>query len=92
METEANLGPGIVPWWDAPRILVFADDAERARRILLELEERQRARTAEASAGPPIEVVCEKCGERSAYPAAQQGSVQNCPNCGAYVDVEEVEA
>ena len=36
--TSTGLNP---PWWDAPRILVFANDAERARQILLELEGRE---------------------------------------------------
>ena len=37
--------------------------------------------------GPEIEVVCDECGQRSAFPAAQGGSVQQCRHCGAYVDV-----
>jgi hypothetical protein len=38
--------------------------------------------------GPPLEVVCEECGQTSTFPAEQRGSVQNCPHCSAYLDVE----
>jgi hypothetical protein len=88
VETGANLGTGVAAWWEAPRILVRADDAETATRILLDLEERERSKTAETPAGPPIDVVWHKCGQRSTYPAKQRGSVRDCPHCGAYVDVE----
>jgi len=32
-----------------------------------------------------METVCEECGSRASFPAAQRGLVQQCPN--AYVDV-----
>jgi hypothetical protein len=38
--------------------------------------------------GLPVEVVCEECGNTSTFPAEERGSVQNCPHCGAYLDVE----
>jgi hypothetical protein len=87
--TADNLLTDAAPWWDAPRILVCAQDAERARRLLLEWEARERKKAQEAEASPPIEAVCEECGSRSSFPAAQRGSVQQCPQCGAYVDVGE---
>ena len=36
-----------------------------------------------------MEVVCEECGQTSSFPATQQGSLQDCPHCGASVDVGE---
>jgi len=69
-----------------PRILVLAEDAERAKQLLLELEARGQ-NEAEVEAGQPIEVLCEECGSRASFPAAQRGSVQACPQCGAYLDV-----
>lgn len=85
--TADNLVNPSAPWWDAPRILVFAEDAERARRLLLEMETRERQQAQEENTGPPIEVVCEECGSPSSFSAAQRGSVQECPKCGAYLDV-----
>jgi hypothetical protein len=75
------------PWYCAPRIVVFAEDAERAKRLLFELEARDHKETQEAETSPPIEAVCEECGGRASFPAAQRGSVQQCPHCGAYLDV-----
>ena len=45
--------------------------------------ERQKAN----SDAPPIEVLCEECGERSFFPAAQNGMTKNCLRCSAYLDV-----
>src|SRR5436190_19375287 len=79
------------PYWDAPRILVFASDETKARQLLAELEARDRSSgsTAEVT-GPDIAAVCEDCGHTAAYPAAQRGTVQDCPHCGAFVDVGEM--
>jgi hypothetical protein len=67
-------------------------DIERVRPVLTDYEKRAAARRAADQGtsgviGPPVEVVCEECGKRSEFPAAQNGSVQNCPHCRAYVDV-----
>jgi hypothetical protein len=86
-QTAANVITDSTPWWDAPRILVFAEDAERAKRLLLTVEARERTKAQEAEASPPIEAVCEKCGTRASFPAALRGSVQECPQCGSYLDV-----
>jgi hypothetical protein len=91
-QTAANLISASAPWWDAPRLLVFAEDAERAERLLLEWEARERDKAQEAEASPPIEAVCENCSRRCSFPAAQRGSVQECPHCGGYIDVGDEEA
>jgi hypothetical protein len=82
---------GTAHWSDAPRILVIADQAEMARQILLGWEEQKRQEKARAAEGPPFDVVCEKCGRVTSFPASQRGSVQNCAHCNAYVDVGEVD-
>jgi len=86
-QTAASLISDSAAWWDAPRILVFAEDAERAGQLLLEWEARERKKEQETEASPPIEAVCEKCGRSSSFPASQRGSVQDCPHCAAYIDV-----
>src|SRR5260221_9396472 len=48
-------------WWDAPRILFVAEDAERAKQLLLELEAQELRKAQEAEASPPLEAVCEEC-------------------------------
>jgi hypothetical protein len=76
-----------------PQVCIGRADAARAAPILQDYERRLAARlAADASAakrgsGETIEVTCEDCGKRSAFPAAQRGSVQICPKCGGYVDI-----
>lgn len=85
--TAVNLISDASLWWAAPRILVLEEDAERAGRLLLELEARERVKAQETEGMPPIDAVCENCGRRCSFPAAQHGSVQQCPQCGGYIDV-----
>lgn len=49
--------------------------------------ERAAAYQGELEAGPPVEVLCEKCGKSSSFPASKKGRVERCPHCRAYVDV-----
>jgi hypothetical protein len=71
-----------------PQVWIERADAERARPVLTEYEQRAAERRAAASdTSKVIEVVCEECGKSSQFPAAQQGSVQSCPHCRAFVDV-----
>jgi hypothetical protein len=37
----------------------------------------------------PIEAACEECGRRSLFERAQRSTVQSCPHCGAYIDVDD---
>jgi endogenous inhibitor of DNA gyrase (YacG/DUF329 family) len=34
-----------------------------------------------------IEVTCDECGKRSRFPAVLKGRVEDCPQCGATIDV-----
>lgn len=51
------------------------------------LTERPEAESSPEAAR--VDVRCEECGKETKFPAAERGSVQNCPHCGAYVDVGE---
>ncbi|OWK36012.1 hypothetical protein FRUB_08575 [Fimbriiglobus ruber] len=62
-------------------------DAERAQSILEEYDSRPATRRQRNETGGPIEVVCEECGKRSTFRAAENGTVQHCSHCRAYVDV-----
>src|SRR5438445_5313518 len=80
-----------------PQVWVERADFEQVKPIFDDYE-RRAAELRNAStqnderAEPAREVACEKCGERSAFPASQLGSVQQCQRCGAYVDVENEES
>jgi hypothetical protein len=88
---------GLVPGIHKPQVWIERTDAQRARPILEDFEQRAaelRARAADEQPTTPIEVVCEKCGKSTEFPASQRGSVQECAHCGAFVDVasdEEVD-
>jgi hypothetical protein len=81
---------GLVPEIHKPQVWIERADTERAVLILEEFERRTAARNADESVGlEPIPVLCEECGTRSTFPATKQGTVQNCPHCGAYLDIVE---
>jgi hypothetical protein len=87
---------GLIPEIHKPQVWVERADVERVKPILDDYERRaaelRDANTQDEQTETAVEVVCEECGERSAYPAIQLGSVQQCPHCGAYVDVVDGEA
>jgi hypothetical protein len=85
--TAVNLISDSPLWWAAPRILVLDKDAERAGQLLLEWEARERMKAQQTEGMPPVDAVCENCGRRCSFPASQQGSVQECPQCGGFIDV-----
>lgn len=84
---------GLIPEIHKPQVWVERVDIERAKPVLEEFERRSNAlRDAGAEGvapGSEIAVVCEECGRPASFPAAQEGSVQQCPHCGAYIDVAE---
>jgi hypothetical protein len=74
-----------------PQVWVARADIERARPVLIEYERRAaELQPQEVGIGEPIEVVCD-CGQTTRFPATQRGSVQECPACGAFLDVGEAE-
>jgi hypothetical protein len=84
---------GLLPEIHKPQVWVDRSDIERAKPILEDFENRQLQRQAAnlkqaASGEATLEAVCEACGQRSVFPSAQEGTVQDCPHCGDYMDVE----
>ncbi len=86
---------GLLPGIHKPQVWVQRADLQRAQPLLVEYErqeaERQAAHQQAAATGEPIKVTCEDCGQAAMFPAEHQGTVQECPHCGAYVDVGEIE-
>jgi hypothetical protein len=82
---------GLIPEIHKPQVWVERTDTERAKPVLDDFERRSNElREPEAEGGAPgavIEVICEECRRPASFPAAQRGSVQQCPQCRAYVDV-----
>jgi hypothetical protein len=84
---------GLVPEMHKPQVWVERTDVERATLILQDYEQRAKERRTKPDDvdGPTIDAVCENCGARSSFPSVQRGSVQDCPLCGAFIDVGEEE-
>jgi hypothetical protein len=78
---------GTVPGVFDASVYVSRADAEEAA-ALIRQHERLRAERSSAL-GTEVEATCEDCGKLAAFPAAQRGTVQNCPHCGAFLDVGE---
>jgi hypothetical protein len=83
---------GLVPELHKPQVWIERSDVDRAKPVLDDFERRAaelRTTTAkpEAADESAVEVVCDECGRSASFPAAQRGSVQQCPHCRGYIDV-----
>jgi hypothetical protein len=81
---------GVLPEIHKPQVWIERDSIDRAKPILEEYERQlaeRREKERNAASDEPIDVICEECGEHSQFPGSQNGTTQNCPHCGAYVDV-----
>jgi hypothetical protein len=78
---------GLMPEIHKPQVWIERADMERAKPILDAYEQRPSQQAKSTSDTWPIGVTCEECGKRSLFPAEQNGTVQECPHCRAYVDV-----
>jgi hypothetical protein len=67
---------------------VWVSDPAQARCAIRLLGEHTVEQVTTKQTGSALEVLCDECGQTSIFPAEQRGSVQNCPHCSAYVDVE----
>jgi hypothetical protein len=80
---------GTIPGVFDAGVFVSRADADRAYELMREHERGQAERA--GAGGAEIEATCEDCGKTSGFPAAQRGTVQSCPHCGAWMDVGDVE-
>lgn len=78
---------GTISQFHKPQIFVDKEDLERAGDLLRQFETQRHARRRELDDAPPITSECEECGASSEFPAAQNGTTQNCPKCHAFMDV-----
>jgi Zn finger protein HypA/HybF involved in hydrogenase expression len=87
---------GFLPGIHRPRVWVDRVNAERAKVLIEEFEVERHERVAEKDAtsddDAPVHVVCEECHKASDFAASKRGTTQDCPHCGAFVDVGDVES
>ena len=86
---------GLLPEIHKPQVWVDRKDIPRAKIVLDEYEKheslRRAAQAAQLATQPPLQVICEECGQTTDFPGVQRGTVQVCPHCGEYIDVETPE-
>lgn len=82
---------GSMPGIHKPQVWINRDDAERVAPLLAEFERRKAERDIERAEveGETILVDCEACEQSSVFAKSLEGSIQDCPHCGAFVDVGE---
>ena len=68
-------------WVDQP------DAAERARQLIADFEATRKAE--QESRTGTVDVTCEECGASTTFAATELGTIQDCPKCGAMVDVPD---
>jgi len=78
---------GRISQFHQPVVWVDESDAEQAARVVAEFDERKKSRVSGKSDAPDLEVTCEHCGTVSYFEASLDGTTQDCPKCGEFVDV-----
>jgi hypothetical protein len=74
-----------------PQVWVDRSDLARAAQVVYDYESQAWERRANQQATEnlePIDVVCD-CGQTTRFSALQRGTVEECPACGAFLDVGE---
>lgn len=89
---QANPGVFAFGVTDNEGIAIAVPDEESARRAKSILEEHDRQQVESTLPDTPIEkvdVVCDACKTTTTFTGEQRGTVQECGECGAYLDVPE---
>jgi Zn finger protein HypA/HybF involved in hydrogenase expression len=87
---------GLLPQVHKPKVWIDQSNADRVTPLLQEFESLQQQSSVSANADAlnagPIAVECEDCGRAASFAANLRGTIQDCPHCGAYVDVGETDS
>ena len=81
--------PGVMAFGvtDSEGIEIYVKDDATAQTARKLLEEHDRE-TKHAGPGD-VEMTCESCNTKTRFAADTRGSTQECPECGAYIDIPE---
>jgi hypothetical protein len=95
MEDLSSVGfgwGGPMPNVHWPKVWVDKSNEQQAAAILQKYEQSVYDHQPERAAGVGdetiVQAVCEECGEASMFSGRILGTVQECPVCGAFMDVE----
>lgn len=81
---------GTISQFHDPQVFVDKQDHARAVELVEKFETRRVQRRENGDGDEPVSSECEECGKSSEFPASEDGTTQNCPKCGAYMDVGEM--
>lgn len=82
---------GTISQFHRPNIWVERAAANEAAELIARFETEKRARAEPEPSRSHIEVPCEECGTISLFADTLNGTTQECPHCGKYVDVGQFE-
>lgn len=82
---------GTISQFHKPQVFVDKADVDRAGELLRQFETQRDQRRRELNDSTPITSECEECGASSEFPASQDGTTQNCPECNAFMDVGTID-
>ncbi len=74
-----------------PQVFIERSDTEKAAELLREFDAKKHERLQQLADAPPLTAECGECGTKSEFPASQDGTVQNCPKCFAFMDVGTID-
>ena len=88
VEDPAN--PGVLAFGvtDSEGIAVYVSDPLRAKEAEKLLADHQRQRRLDVIGEGEVLVRCEGCGATLHFQAGARGTVQECGECGAFLDIE----
>ena len=89
---DMNLLDGLNPPVHAAKVWVASADLERATAVTRGYEARVQQRDLAHHVAVDlnsewIDARCDKCGTVTRYAPIQKGTVENCPNCYAFMDI-----
>lgn len=86
---------GTIGQFHRPQVWIDTPDSAKAIALVKQFEAKRNERmypTAGADAiDGTVDGICDECETTTAFSAAVDGTIQDCPKCGAYVDVGLVE-
>ena len=92
LATDEDIGEMLVPTaFGGIKLQVAAKDVDRANEVLATLETESQPETNDADdSGDDVSLQCPKCEAQIWFPSERRGHVEECPECGAYVDVPAI--
>lgn len=82
---------GTITQYHKPDVWIEKSSAQAAVELIRQSENRQRELANAKSDPPETYALCEECGRESLFAGKYAGTVQECPHCGAFMDVGDLD-